>query len=78
MLQTKPHPLQPQEAIQKRAGSTRFAPGRAVPAMCLSDGYDSGSIAVALGELGIAPAMYTVQAREVGEVPFNPVSPLVR
>eukprot|EP00913_Durusdinium_trenchii_P026295 g24673.t1 len=52
------------EAIQKRAGSTRFAPGRAVPAMCLSDGYDSGSIAVALGELGIAPAMYTVQARE--------------
>ncbi|CAK9080374.1 Putative asparagine synthetase [glutamine-hydrolyzing] [Durusdinium trenchii] len=52
------------KAIQKRAGSTRFAPGRAVPAMCLSDGYDSGSIAVALGELGIAPAMYTVQARE--------------
>ena len=53
------------EAIQKRAASPRFAPGRATPAMCLSDGYDSGAIAVSLGRLGIEPAMYTVQAREV-------------
>ena len=55
------------EAIQKRAGSLRFAPGRSMPAMCLSDGYDSGAIAVALGKLGIQPAMYTVQAREVAK-----------
>lgn len=52
------------KAIQKRAASPRFAPGRATPAMCLSDGYDSGAIAVSLGRLGIEPAMYTVQARE--------------
>ena len=32
--------------------------------MCLSDGYDSGGIALSLGKLGIQPAMYTVQARE--------------
>ncbi|CAJ1397727.1 unnamed protein product [Effrenium voratum] len=51
-------------AVQKRTGSSRFAPGRATPAMCLSDGYDSGSIALSLGKLGIQPAMYTVQARE--------------
>ena len=53
------------KAIQKRAASPRFAPGRATPAMCLSDGYDSGAIAASLGRLGIQPAMYTVQAREV-------------
>ena len=58
------------EAIQKRAGSLRFAPGRSMPAMCLSDGYDSGAIAVALGKLGIQPAMYTVQAREVAKQHF--------
>lgn len=59
------------EAIQKRAGSLRFAPGRSMPAMCLSDGYDSGAIAVALGKLGIQPAMYTVQAREVAKQHWN-------
>lgn len=43
--------------------------------MCLSDGYDSGSIAVSLGTLGIQPAMYTVQAREVGANPFVALAP---
>jgi len=65
------------EAIQKRAGSLRFAPGRSMPAMCLSDGYDSGAIAVALGKLGIQPAMYTVQAREVAKQHSNPPNLLV-
>eukprot|EP00438_Fugacium_kawagutii_P021707 Skav224773 [mRNA] locus=scaffold1604:677088:681471:- [translate_table: standard] len=41
--------------------------GRSTPAMCLSDGYDSGAIAASLGRLGIPPAMYTVQAREVDD-----------
>lgn len=65
------------KAIQKRAGSLRFAPGRSMPAMCLSDGYDSGAIAVALGKLGIQPAMYTVQAREVAKQHSNPPNLLV-
>ena len=38
--------------------------GRETPAMCLSDGYDSGGIALSLGKLEIQTAMYTVQARE--------------
>lgn len=66
------------KAIQKRAGSLRFAPGRSMPAMCLSDGYDSGAIAVALGKLGIQPAMYTVQAREVAKQHSNPLKLVVK
>ncbi|CAE7799488.1 unnamed protein product [Symbiodinium necroappetens] len=51
-------------AVQRRAGADKMVPGRQTPAMCLSDGYDSGAIALSLGKLGIQPAMYTVQARE--------------
>ncbi|CAE7602114.1 ASNS [Symbiodinium natans] len=53
-----------QRAVQRRAGMKQMVVGRETPAMCLSDGYDSGGIALSLGKLEIQTAMYTVQARE--------------
>lgn len=44
-------------AVKKRAGPHQTA-------LCLSDGYDSGAIALALAELKVPHSLYTVQAKE--------------